>query len=173
MGGNAQIKAYRQVAGRLRLDLAQYRELEAFAQFGSELDEATQRTLARGARMVEVLNQPRFQPLPVEEQVAQIFAGAEGYLDDVPVERVREYLAGLRGYLRAHHADVLEQLAAAKEITAEIDKGLRTGVEEFQRGFAAEAGSGELPPPRESAAAAGEAEPGAGEPEVDEETAES
>ncbi|HJW76237.1 MAG TPA: F0F1 ATP synthase subunit alpha, partial [Thermoleophilia bacterium] len=145
VGGNAQIKAYRQVAGRLRLDLAQYRELEAFAQFGSELDETTQRTLARGARMVEVLNQPRFQPLSVEDQVAQIFAGTQGYLDDVPVERVREFLTGLRGYLRAHHAGALEKLAAAREITDEVDRELRAGIEEFQRGFAAEAGAAEAP----------------------------
>ena len=83
VGGNAQIKAMKQVAGRLRLDLAQYRELEAFAQFGSELDEATQQTLARGARMVEVLNQGRFEPMPVEEQVVEIFAGTQGFLDDI------------------------------------------------------------------------------------------
>jgi F-type H+-transporting ATPase subunit alpha len=155
VGGNAQIKAYRQVAGRLRLDLAQYRELEAFAQFGSDLDEATKRTLARGARMVEVLNQPRFQPLPVEEQVAQIFAGAEGYLDEVPVERVREFLSGLRDHLRAHHADVLEKLAAAREISDEVDKGLRAGIEEFTRGFAVESGQGGLPG-EQAGAAAGE-----------------
>jgi F-type H+-transporting ATPase subunit alpha len=148
VGGNAQIKAYRQVAGRLRLDLAQYRELEAFAQFGSELDEATQRTLARGARMVEVLNQPRFQPLSVEDQVAQIFAGTQGYLDDIPVERVREFLSALRGYLRAHHAAALEKLASAKEITDEVDKELRVGIEEFRGGFAVSDGpeNPSLPP---------------------------
>ncbi len=145
VGGYAQIKAYRQVAGRLRLDLAQYRELEAFAQFGSELDESTQRALSRGARMVEVLNQPRFQPLPVEEQVGQIFAGTQGYLDDVPVERVREFLAGLRGHLRAHHADVLDKLAAAKEITDETDKALRAGIDEFRRSFVVETGRDEVP----------------------------
>jgi F-type H+/Na+-transporting ATPase subunit alpha len=153
VGGNAQIKAYRQVAGRLRLDLAQYRELEAFAQFGSDLDEATKRTLARGARMVEVLNQPRFQPLPVEEQVAQIFAGAEGYLDEVPVERVREFLSGLRDHLRAHHADVLEKLAAVREITDEVDEGLRAGIEEFRRGFAVDSGQHEVPGSRADTAA--------------------
>ena len=89
VGGDAQIKAMKQVAGRLRLDLAQYRELEAFAQFGSELDEATQQTLARGARMVEVLKQGRFEPMPVEDQVIEIFAGTQGFLDDLPVEKVR------------------------------------------------------------------------------------
>ena len=172
VGGNAQIKAYRQVAGRLRLDLAQYRELEAFAQFGSELDESTQRALARGARMVEVLNQPRFQPLPVEEQVAQIFAGTQGYLDDVPVERVREFLAGLRGHLRAHHADVLEKLAAAKEITDEIDKGLRAGIEEFRRSFAVETGRDEVPPLQAGTAAAVDVESTTDEVEAAEEAAE-
>jgi F-type H+-transporting ATPase subunit alpha len=163
VGGNAQIKAYRQVAGRLRLDLAQYRELEAFAQFGSELDESTKRTLARGARMVEVLNQPRFQPLPVEDQVAQIFAGAEGYLDDVAVERVREFLVGLRDHLRAHHAGALEDLAAAKEITEEVDKGLRAGIEEFQRSFAVETSPGEVPLPEAGTAAGVELEGAADE----------
>src|SRR5271157_1081929 len=88
VGGDAQIKAMKQVAGRLRLDLAQYRELEAFAQFGSELDEATQRTLGRGARMVEVLKQGRFEPMPVEDQVIEIFAGTQSFLDDLPVEKV-------------------------------------------------------------------------------------
>src|SRR5438445_1312208 len=85
VGGNAQMRAMRQVAGRLRLDLAQYRELEAFAQFGSELDQATQQSLARGERMVATLNQPQYAPWPVEEQVVSIFAGVNGYLDGVPV----------------------------------------------------------------------------------------
>ena len=104
VGGNAQIKAMKQVAGRLRIDLAQYRELEAFAQFGSDLDEATKQTLARGERMIEVLNQGRFDPMPVEEQVAVIFAGTQGYLDDVDVERVRAFCEGLREYLRSQNA---------------------------------------------------------------------
>ena len=103
--------------------------------------------------MVEVLNPPRFQPLPVEEQVAQIFAGAEGYLDEVPVERVREFLSGLRDHLRAHHADVLEKLAAVREITDEVDEGLRAGIEEFRRGFAVDSGQHEVPGSRADTAA--------------------
>ena len=94
VGGKAQVKAMRQVAGRLKLDLAQYRELQAFAQFGSDLDEVTKRTLARGERMVQVLNQGRFDPMPVEEQVAVIFAGNQGFLDDLDVARVRPFMRG-------------------------------------------------------------------------------
>ena len=104
VGGNAQIKAMKQVAGRLRIDLAQFRELEAFAQFGSDLDEATKRALARGQRMIELLNQGRFDPMPVEEQVAVIFAGTNGFIDDIDVERVSAFCEGLRSYLRSECA---------------------------------------------------------------------
>ena len=104
VGGKAQVKAMRQVAGRLKLDLAQYRELQAFAQFGSDLDEVTKRTLARGERMVQLLNQGRFDPMPVEEQVAVIFAGNQGFLDDLDVHRVRSFGEGLRDYLRSQAA---------------------------------------------------------------------
>ena len=110
VGGSAQIKAMRQVAGTLRLDLAQYRELAAFAQFGSDLDQATQKQLNRGKRLVEILKQPQYQPLPVDKQVAIIYAATNGYLDDVPVERLREYEDGLFQFLdtrasaRAHAA---------------------------------------------------------------------
>ena len=101
VGGNAQVKAMRQVAGRLKLDLAQYRELEAFAQFGSELDEATRRTLARGERMVATLNQPQYSPWPTEEQVVAIFAGINGYLDEVPVEQVPRFQDELREHMKS------------------------------------------------------------------------
>src|SRR5438270_1498659 len=101
VGGNAQVKAMRQVAGRLKLELAQFRELEAFAQFGSELDQATQQALARGERMVATLNQPQYQPWPVEEQVVAIFSGINGYLDGIPVPEVPRFPAELRGQLRA------------------------------------------------------------------------
>ena len=101
VGGNAQTKAMKKVAGRLRLDLAQYRELEAFAQFGSELDPATQRTLARGERMVATLNQPQYQPWPIEEQVVAIFAGINGYLDEIPTAQVPRFQEELREHLRA------------------------------------------------------------------------
>src|SRR5690349_18337124 len=101
VGGNAQIKAMRQVAGRLKLDLAQYRELEAFAQFGSELDQATQDALARGERMVATLNQPQYQPWPMEEQVVAIFAGIHGYLDEIPTEQVPRFQDELREHMKA------------------------------------------------------------------------
>jgi len=126
VGGNAQIKAMKQVAGRLRIDLAQYRELQAFAQFGSDLDEATKRTLARGERMIEVLNQGRFDPMPVEEQVAVIFAGNQGYIDDLEVASRRRFLRGparvpaqperrgARGHPRREGAVARERGAAAR-----------------------------------------------------------
>ena len=100
VGGNAQTKAMKKVAGRLRLDLAQYRELEAFAQFGSELDAQTQRTLARGERMVATLNQPQYQPWPMEDQVVAIFAGINGYLDDIPTGEVPRFQDELREHMR-------------------------------------------------------------------------
>src|SRR4030095_4033679 len=99
VGGNAQIKAMKQVAGRLRLDLAQYRELEAFAGFGSELDKASQQQLARGARVVEILKQPQYAPQPVERQVVMIYAATGGYLDDYPVEDAKRFVVGLGEYL--------------------------------------------------------------------------
>src|SRR5207248_2961063 len=117
VGGNAQIKAMKQVAGRLRLDLAQYRELEAFAQFGSELDQATQKQLARGVRVVEVLKQPQYQPMPVEQQVMVIFAVTNGYLDDVPVPEIRAWQQGFKDFIAARPyaaalADVIGDLYA-------------------------------------------------------------
>ena len=143
VGGDAQIKAMKQVAGRLRIDLAQYRELEAFAQFGSELDEATQRALARGARMVEALNQPRFDPMPVEEQVALLFAGTRGYLDDVPVERVSEFLSGLRGHLRAAHTATLSAIGTQGELSAETEQALRAAILEYHTMVGAQAAEAE------------------------------
>src|SRR5207249_1047043 len=112
VGGNAQTKAMKKVAGRLRLELAQYRELEAFAQFGSELDQQTQRTLSRGERMVATLNQPQYQPWPLEEQVVAIFAGIHGYLDDIPPAQVPRFQNELREYLRTEGSvfkDILEK----------------------------------------------------------------
>src|SRR5215468_5432861 len=106
VGGSAQIKAMRQVAGTLRLDLAQYRELAAFAQFGSDLDQATQKQLNRGRRLTEILKQPQYQPLPVEKQVAIIYAATNGYLDNVAVERLRDYEEGLYRFFEARHPDV-------------------------------------------------------------------
>jgi F-type H+/Na+-transporting ATPase subunit alpha len=137
VGGNAQIKAMKQVAGRLRIELAQYRELEAFTQFGSELDEQTQKTLARGARMIEALKQPRFAPMPVEEQVATLFAAGQGFIDDVPVDKVAAFLLEMREYLRAQHAGVLAAIAREKELTYELEGDLRSAIYEYQKTFTA------------------------------------
>src|SRR5690606_14522298 len=106
----AQIKAMKQVAGRLRIELAQYRELAAFAQFGSDLDKATQARLARGERLTEILKQDQYQPMPVEEQVAIIFAATNGYLDDIPVEQVRPFEKEFLPYLRNSHPEILKSI---------------------------------------------------------------
>ena len=110
VGGSAQIKAMKQVAGRLRLDLAQYRELEAFSQFGSELDQATQKQLARGSRVVEVLKQPQYQPMPVERQILVIFAVTNGYLDDVAVEEIKRWEQGFLDFMTAEHPEIGEEI---------------------------------------------------------------
>ncbi|MDI3269939.1 MAG: F0F1 ATP synthase subunit alpha [Bacillota bacterium] len=136
VGGDAQIKAIRQVAGTLRLDLAQYRELAAFAQFGSELDKATQARLNRGQRLTELLKQPQYAPMPVEEQVVSLFAGTRGYIDDLPLEQVLPFEKGLLSYLRAEKAEILKTIKEKKEITPELEKELREAIETFKRGFA-------------------------------------
>jgi len=124
VGGSAQIKAIRQVAGKLRLDLAQYRELAAFAQFGSDLDKSTLAQLARGQRMVELLKQGQYAPLTVERQVAIIFAGSQGLLDDLPVEQVRPFEEFLYPYLERKHPQLLPDIANKKELTDEIREAL-------------------------------------------------
>ncbi len=139
VGGKAQVKAMRKVAGKLRLDLAQYRELQAFAQFGSELDEVTKRTLARGERMVQLLNQGRFDPMPVEEQVAVIFAGNEGFLDDLDVARVQPFCNGLRDHLRSQAAALLAEIGEQRELSAENEAKLRDAVTAYHNSFAVEA----------------------------------
>ena len=110
VGSAAQIKAMKAVSGTLKLDLAQFRELEAFATFGSELDKVSQAQLDRGYRLTELLKQGLNQPVPVEEQVAVIYAGSEGYVDDVPVSEVQRFESELRSYLRANHADLLRAI---------------------------------------------------------------
>ncbi len=127
VGGNAQIKAMKQVAGRLRIDLAQFRELQAFASFGSDLDEATKKTLARGERMIELLNQGRFDPMPIEEQVAVIFAGSNGYIDDIEVERVSAFCEGLRQYLKAESAETLAAIRDEKIVSEASEARLARG----------------------------------------------
>jgi F-type H+-transporting ATPase subunit alpha len=141
VGGNAQIKAMKQVAGRLRLDLAQYRELEAFAQFGSELDPATQRQLARGERIVEVLKQPQYRPMPVEQQVAILFAVTNGFLDDVDVERIQAWEKGFHEFMAAQHSEIDEELRTRKALSEDLTARLRRAIEEYKA-------SGAPPPPR-------------------------
>jgi F-type H+-transporting ATPase subunit alpha len=137
VGGSAQVKAMRQVAGSLRLDLAQYRELAAFAQFGSDLDKATLNQLNRGRRLVEVLKQPQYQPLPVEKQVIIIFAATNGYLDAVAVEHVRDYETELFKFLDTRRAQLLSSLADKKELTDQLKGELGQALKEFGDQFAA------------------------------------
>jgi F-type H+-transporting ATPase subunit alpha len=134
VGGNAQTKAMRKVAGRLRLDLAQYRELEAFAQFGSELDTATQNTLARGERMVATLNQPQYQPWPFEEQVIAIFAGTQGWLDKVPVGQVPRFHEELREHLRTD-GSILAAIRDSGDLADDTEEKLKAELERFLHGF--------------------------------------
>ena len=141
VGGNAQVRAMRKVAGRLKLDLAQYRELEAFAQFGSELDPATQRTLARGERMVATLNQPQYQPWPVEEQVVAIFAGINGYLDDIPGAQVSRFQDELREYLRTQ-GSVYEEIREQKDLSDDLQEKLTSEIEKFKSSFAVKEDAG-------------------------------
>ena len=137
VGGNAQIKAMRQVAGTLRLDLAQYRELAAFAQFGSELDKATQAQLARGQRLVQLLKQNQFTPLPVEKQVLVIFAGTNGYLDTIDVTEVERFERDLLAFAETHAGGLLNKIATKKAIDDEIREGLKKLLSEFKERFTA------------------------------------
>jgi F-type H+-transporting ATPase subunit alpha len=131
VGGSAQIRAMRKVAGTLRLDLNQYRELQSFAQFGSDLDRATQQTLARGERLTAILRQGERDPMPVEEQVAVIFAAANGYLDHIEPEDVPDWERQFRDYMRDSHGDILEAIREEKDFTDEIEQKLREAIEHF------------------------------------------
>src|SRR5437764_9240650 len=133
VGGDAQIKAMKTVAGRMKLDLAQFRELAAFAQFGSDLDPGTRATLDRGTRVQEVLKQPQYQPLPVENQVAIIYAVNNGYLDDVPVERVKEFEQGLYEFLGASHAEILQEIREKQVLTDELNAALAAAIKEYKQ----------------------------------------
>ncbi len=137
VGSAAQIKAMKQVAGKLKLELAQFDELQAFAQFASDLDKATQNQLARGQRLRELLKQPQFSPIPVEEQVAVIYAGTNGLLDDVPVEKVTEFTAGLREYLRTSQAQYGELVRSEKKLGDEAEKLLKAAVADYKKTFMA------------------------------------
>src|SRR6201996_436605 len=137
VGGNAQIKAMKQVAGPLRLDLAQYRELAAFAQFGSDLDKSSQAQLNRGKRLIEILKQPQYQPLPVEKQIAIIFAGTTGLVDDLPVEQIRAFEAALYKFLDNSKPAVLEAIRTKKALDDEIRKNLTAAINEAKAKFVA------------------------------------
>ncbi|HWM77528.1 MAG TPA: F0F1 ATP synthase subunit alpha, partial [Methylomirabilota bacterium] len=140
VGGSAQIKGMRQIAGKLRLDLAQYRELAAFAQFGSDLDKATLQQLARGQRMVELLKQGQYAPLPVEKQIAIIFAGSQGLLDDLPVEQVGPFEEFLYPHLERKHAKLMPDIANKKELTDELRDALTAAINEAKAEFIAARG---------------------------------
>ena len=133
VGGAAQIKTMKQVAGTLRLDLAQYREMAAFAQFGSELDKTTQAQLARGARMVEMLKQEQYKPMPVADQVLSIFAGVNGFIDDVPVNKVREFEEGLLAYVKERHPQLREDIVAKKKIDDEFGGQLKQVITDYKQ----------------------------------------
>lgn len=133
VGSNAQIKAMKQVAGSMRLDLAQFRELAAFAQFGSDLDKATQARLTRGQRVVEILKQPQYQPMTVEEQVVIIYSATNGYLDDLPLAAVREYERGFLRFLHEERTTILDTIRADKAISKEIEEQLKAAIRDFKQ----------------------------------------
>jgi F-type H+/Na+-transporting ATPase subunit alpha len=145
VGGAAQIKAMKEVAGSLRLDLSQYRELEAFAAFASDLDENSKKQLDRGARLVELLKQPQHQPMPVEEQVVAIFLGTKGHLDSIPVEDVRRFETEFLDHMRASHAEILKEIRETKQLTEETEEKLAAIIDQFKRGFATSDGSSAVP----------------------------
>ncbi|AGZ82330.1 F0F1 ATP synthase subunit alpha [Campylobacter fetus] len=138
VGGSAQIKAIKKVSGTLRLDLAQYRELQAFAQFASDLDESSRKQLERGQRMVEVLKQPPYSPLPVENQVIIIYAGSQGYLDDIPVAAVTKFEAELYPYIEAKYPEIFEQIRNKKALDKDIEESLSKALNDFKATFSAE-----------------------------------
>jgi F-type H+-transporting ATPase subunit alpha len=137
VGGSAQIKAMRQVAGTLRLDLAQYRELAAFAQFGSDLDKATQAQLTRGARLVEILKQPQYAPLPVERQVALIYAGTNGYLDNIALGDIRAFELDLYKFIETRHPQVFTDIVSKKQLDDQLKAALDAAVKQFATDFVA------------------------------------
>ncbi len=137
VGGNAQIKAMKKVAGSLRIDLAQYRELEAFAKFGSDLDKSTLAQLLRGSRLVELLKQGQFVPMPVEKQVVSLFAGTNGFLDEVPLEHVARYERELLELMDLKYVDLLGAIAGTKDLGADITEQLKGILRQFTDSFKA------------------------------------
>ncbi len=136
VGSAAQIKAMKKVAGTIKLELAQYREMEAFAQFASDLDAATQRLLARGARLTELLKQPQYSPLPVEEQVAVIYAGVNGYLDKLKLDQITEFEQRFLDEIREKGADILKAIREERDLSEETEGKLKSFTEEFVKVFA-------------------------------------
>ncbi|MGE5217432.1 MAG: F0F1 ATP synthase subunit alpha [Chloroflexota bacterium] len=135
VGGNAQIKAMKQVAGTLRLELAQYREMAAFAQFGSDLDQATQRQLNRGSRLVELLKQGQYQPLPVEKQILIIYAGTNGFVDELPLAALKKYEQGLNSFVESKHPDIFADILKKRELDGELRAKMNKALEEFKGVF--------------------------------------
>ena len=136
VGGAAQTKAMKKVAGSMKLDLAQYREMAAFAQFGSDLDAATQKLLNRGARLTELLKQKQFSPMPVEEQVVSIFAGTNGYLDAIPTDRVTAYEEQMLSFMRSEHADVLKDIRDTGKFEDDVKNKVVDALKTFAKQFA-------------------------------------
>jgi F-type H+-transporting ATPase subunit alpha len=136
VGSSAQTKAMKKVAGKIKGELAQYREMAAFAQFGSDLDASTQRLLNRGSRLTELLKQPQFSPLKMEEQVVVIYAGVNGYLDPLPLNKVREFEDGLLGLLRGKHADILDAIRDTRDLSDDLAAKLKDVVEGYAKTFA-------------------------------------
>ncbi|MFM8351105.1 MAG: F0F1 ATP synthase subunit alpha, partial [Actinomycetales bacterium] len=145
VGGAAQIKAMKEVAGSLRLDLSQYRELEAFAAFASDLDEVSKAQLERGARLVELLKQPQFSPMPVEEQVVAIWLGTRGHLDSVPVADVSRFEAEFIEHVRAARPNILTDIRTSQKLSEETESQLVATVDDFKKGFATSDGSSVVP----------------------------
>jgi F-type H+-transporting ATPase subunit alpha len=144
VGGSAQIKAMRQVAGTLKLDLAQYRELAAFAQFGSDLDKVTQNQLNRGRRLTEILKQPQFSPLTTEKQIIIIFAGTNGFLDDLKVDQIHSFEAGLYPYLDSAQSGLLKDIVSKKALDDDLKNRIKAALDEYKGNFLAEHGDASL-----------------------------
>jgi F-type H+-transporting ATPase subunit alpha len=138
VGGAAQVKAMKQVAGTLKLDLAQYRELAAFAQFGSDLDKATQAQLDRGIRLVEILNQPQFAPMSLAKEVVILYAGTRGFLDKYPVDKIKNYEPQLLAFVEGKYPEIMKEIDETKIIGPELDKKLREVLAEFDAVYVAE-----------------------------------
>ncbi|GAA0744310.1 F0F1 ATP synthase subunit alpha [Clostridium oceanicum] len=138
VGGNAQIKAMKQVTGTLRLELAQYRELAAFSQFGSDLDKESRKRLEKGKRLVEILKQPQYRPMSVEKQIMILYAGVNNFLNDIPVNKISEFESGLFEYIDTHHRDISKKIIENKKMTDDIKKELNSSIEEFKKVFLSE-----------------------------------